>query len=195
MGKKRKNKDPGRVRQVHPQKSFKDYVAEAAINYCKPFMTGKLNEMAHRHLQSEEVIFTRLMVLEELLLEQFPSVTQDELAFRAARVQDRAQGFEVVDGVVEKGDRVRLEVSIKKTEDAEFEPGHKFLLHDAGSGATLGPELEKAMLGMSKDEVKQMTFGTENAMEARITINMISRSATPAEPVVEELVNVDQNAG
>lgn len=188
MGKKRANKDPGRVRQIHPQKSFDQMVAETTLQKFRPYidqqLQGVAGALAQQQQQQFENVYLRQTVLEQIVEEKL-GITKEELANRVASVQDESLGLVPVKDVAE-GDRVRIEIKTKTKDQEEFQGESRLLVDNVGSGNTLGPELEKPLVGMTTGESKEIAFGKEKAMTALVTINRVSRRPKVEEAASEE---------
>lgn len=200
---KRKNKDPGRVRQLHPQRSFSQIVTELSLQKTSGYIDAQIETLGQRLLiqQQRELapILMRLVTLENIVSEKL-GISKNELADRVAAVQDEAEGFVAVSDAANAGDRVRLEIKTKTADQTEFQGASRMLIDNIGSGRVIGQELEGAVVGMKTGEVKTIEFGNEKAMIAEITVNMVSRSkrlAVVPNNVTEaaEETNADRNAG
>lgn len=177
---RRKNNDPGRVRQLHPTRSFEQLVAEATQVKLGAFIEGQIAELGQnllaRQQQSLTSVMQRIIAIEEILLETVAGLTKDKLADRVATIQDRSEGFATVeDGLVAIGDRVRLEIKTKTADQAEFQGSSRFQLDNTGSGATLGAELETAVVGMKVGETKEISFGENKSLVASLNVHKVSR--------------------
>ncbi len=182
MGKKKRNKDPGGVRQLHPQQSFQQMVGDTTLSKVKGYIDMQLQGMGQaliqRQAQAQQQTFIRIIALEEILMEKF-DITKDQLAARVADIQDRSEGFKVVESGVKVGDRVRLEIKIKTAEQKDFQEPSRFMVDNAGSGDTLGKELEDAAVGMVAGETKEVKFGKDKTLTALLSVNKISRKPKP----------------
>ncbi len=184
MGKKRKNKDPGnKVKQLHPQQSFQQMTADAALarvrGYIDAQMQGVGQALIQRQAQAQQSVFMRIIALEELLMEKFEGLTKDDLANRVADIQDKSEGFDLVEGAVETGDRVRLEIQVKTEDQKEYQEASKFIVDNVGSNEVLGKELESAIIGMTAGETKEVLFGKDHSMGAILNVNKVSRKPKP----------------
>jgi len=172
MGKKKSN--PG---QNHPSNSFSDTVAQAVNQKLLDTIDMQMKRMAisitNNINSSLEDIYARLSTLEDLALEKF-NMTKEEFAFLVADKEDAANGLESADSVI-KGDVVRIEVQTKTVDQAEFQGNSNHKVSDIGSGRTLGLEIENQIIGMSKDEVKEIVFGEKEEFIAQIKVHKISR--------------------
>jgi hypothetical protein len=208
---KRKNKDPGAAPQLHPQRSFEQIVADATLSRLGGYIDGQIQQLGQalsgRLQQSFTKLFTRLVAVEELLMEK-TGLTKDDFTTRVAVIEDRSEGFTQVDADVaaELGDRVRLEIRTKTADQTEYQGSSRMLVDNAGSGNTLGAELESAVVGMKAGETKEVLFGKDNSLSASITISRISRQpqpqptaetaeAAPAEAPAQEAPNANADAG
>jgi hypothetical protein len=195
---KRKNKDPGRVRQVHQTRSFEQLVADATLNKLSGYINQEMQEMGRalvqRQAQSLQNVMTRLIALEEILMEKIEGLTKDVIVDRVAMVQDRSEGFAAAnDSAVEVGDRVRLEIKTKTADQTEYQGTSRLLVDNAGSGKTLGQELENALLGMKVGEVREVIFGKEGSLTASLTINKVSRPIKEKPSVSAPLETQDES--
>lgn len=179
MGKKRKQTltaKQGKPQQ-HSQLNFQDQVAAAVNQKLEVTINQKMNYVASIILRetkaSLEDLYARLSTLETLALEKF-GVSEDEFALLVSEAEDASIGLEKVD-VIEKGDRVRLVVATKTKDQEEFAGSSKTRLEDAGSGNTFGLEIESAILGMKTNETKEIEFGKDKGMVAKLTVLRISR--------------------
>lgn len=198
MGKKRKSPKSGRAQQ---QQSFQQTITDQTLKKFKPYidqqLQGAARAIAMQQSQLLDSAFTRIRILEELLIEKHEDVSKIFLANRVAELEDQKNGLVVADEVV-IGDRVRLEIRAKEL-DGEYKESTKLLVDNAGTGQTLGAALEDALVGMKTDEIKEITYGAGQKMTAELTINRVSRApvAVKAEETVsaEECTNADSNEG
>lgn len=179
MGHK-KNKSNGQ-KQVHPQKSFQELVAEATLSKFGQYIDDQVNALGQvvlqRQTQTANRIMTRLICLEELAIELNPSITKDSLAERVSAIEDRHDGYESIGAeVVKEGDRVRIEIKTRTADQAEFQGSSRMMVDNIGAGFTLGKELEGAILGMKSGEVKDLKFGKDESLVASIALNRASRN-------------------
>jgi hypothetical protein len=202
---KRKNKDPGRTRQQHPQQSFQDMVANLVTSRMEGHISNEVARLSQdlrvQQANAQKNILMRLMALEELACERL-NVTKDDLAERVAQVQDGAEGFEESPEGVVLGDRVRLEIKTRTKDQTEYQGSTRLLIDNAGAGGTLGAELEAAIIGMKAGETKEVPFGKDASMVASIKISKVSREeqqaaapAAPTEAPAQEAPNADADAG
>jgi len=201
-----------RKKQIHPQNSFQDLVAQATLarlgGYIDQEIQGLGQALLQRQQQSLQNVLIRLISIEELAMEKY-GLTKDDLAARAASIQDRMEGFTDVEAV-EVGDRVRLEIKTKTADQTEFQGSSRLLVDNAGTGNTLGKEIEGALVGMKTGETKEIKFGKDQSLTASLYVNRVSRQpkveapaaeAAPAEaaateaPKTEEAPSASANAG
>lgn len=179
MSNKRKDVNPGQ-KQTHPQKSFQDYIADATLAKLGGYIDDQIKQLGQNLLQRQTIknnnLMLRIMCTEELIMEMNPSITKEILADRVASIQDRLEGFETTEGAAQLGDRVRIELKTRTTDQTEFQGSSRLQVDDLGQGNTLGKELESAVLGMSAGEVKETKFGKDGGLVASISLNRISRS-------------------
>lgn len=204
---KRKNKDPGRERQLHPQRSFDQMVADATLARLSGYIDSEMQQAAQailgRQQQALGNIVTRLRALEEITIEKL-NESKESLAARVATIEDRVEGFEAAEAV-EAGDRVRLEIQTRTADQTEFQGSSRLMVDNAGSGQTIGKELEASLLGMKAGESKEVKFGKDESLVAKLSVNRISRQpkapeapadaeAAPAE-ATQEAPNASADAG
>lgn len=175
---KRRNKDPGGQRQVHQTRSFEQIVADATLARLGGYIDGQINEAAQailiRNQQAMSNLLTRLVATEEILCDKL-GLTKEDLATQVAKVQDRFEGFVEAQDAVTQGDRVRLEIKTRTADQETFQGSSRLDVLEIGSGKTLGPDLEKAVVGMTTGETKEVKFGKDDSMIASITVNRVSR--------------------
>jgi hypothetical protein len=171
--------------KARPQQSYQQTVAELTLARFKPYiqkeLQGAAQAIVNQTTQQMQALFERLVCLEELLLEEIDGLTKDDLAMRVALIQDKKYGFEPQE-VVEEGDRVRIDIQTKTNEDEDYTGSSKMILDKAGSGQTLGSEIEPEIIGMKSGEVKEIKFGEDKKLTARITVSMVSRLPKKEEP-------------
>jgi hypothetical protein len=173
MGSKKKQPPKGRAAQ---QGSFQETVAGLTLNKFKPYIDQQINNALTTLAQQQLSIADRLSAIEETLIELIPEVTSKTLTEKVATVEDLRMGVEKVEnGSCEEGDFVRAEIQTKTKEDSEFQGGSHLLIRAVGSGRTIGKELETGILGMSPGETKEIEFGKDQGMVAKVTLDRISR--------------------
>ncbi len=199
---KRKNKDPGAAAQLHPTRSFDQYVADATLARLSGYIDGEIQglgqALAQRNQQTFANILTRLVATEEVLAEKL-GVTKDDLANRVAAIQDRSDGLELVTGSAIVGDRIRLEIKTRTADQTEYQGTSRMQIDNLGSGQTIGKELECAIIGMTAGETKEVLFGKDNSLSASLSLNRVSRRPAPAKTeeaaAAQEAPNADSDAG
>jgi hypothetical protein len=182
MGRKEKRrlmKSPSR------NTSFEELVSNATTARYKGLIKQEIDqlgqELAGQQADTLTKIYTRLVVLEKIVIEKL-GVTQEDMASRIADAEDAPYGLQVVD-TAEKGDRVRVQFAGKPATDAEYTKTSNTMINNIGSGGTFGKEIEDAIVGMKTDETKEITVGeAEKAFNVKITVNRISRQPKPATP-------------
>lgn len=170
-----------KMKQTHPTRSFEQLVADATLakfgGYINQEIQSQVQVLKQQHAQNTSDLLTRIVALEEVLLENLPAVTKEVLANQIASVQDRNEGLvTITEGTVQLNDRVRIEVKTKTADQTEFQGSSRLLLDKVGSGQTLGKELESSILGMTTGETKEVKFGEDAALIASISLNRISRA-------------------
>lgn len=187
--------------QQHVQQSMGQMVSKAALAQMGPAIERYVqnvvqrlgSQLAMQQASTLETMFSRIVVLESILIEKF-GYTKEDLATKVSEIEDEKEGLKLVDGGIEKGDVVRLEVRTRAKDQAEFQGSSRLKLYKTGTGETLGEELESAILGMKNGEVKTVEFGKDQSMVAEFTINRVSRGEKAPE-VTEEKSDADQAQG
>lgn len=175
MGKK---KSQNRVQQ-----SMGQLVSKAALTQMLPqieqivkFHMGQLgNQLAVQQASTLETLFTRVVVLEQIVIDKL-GYTIEELANKVANLEDEKENLLATSEAVEMNDVVRLEVLTKTKEQTEFQGSSRLKIYETGSGQTLGAELESSILGMKAGETKEVSFGKDGLLTAKLNINRVSRS-------------------
>jgi hypothetical protein len=180
--------------QQHASQSFGSMVSKAALTQLQPFIVQLVrslgNDLAQEQQGTMQLIYTRLVALEKLLIEK-NITTQEEHTNRVADVEDQRDNLQPATEV-EKGDMVRLVLRTKTNDQPEFQGSNKLKLVNAGTGSTLGTDIESSILGMKTGEVKEIKFGQQKELTAEITISRIARpilptpSTPPVTPVPEQ---------
>lgn len=179
MGKKKQ--------QQHVQQSMGNMVSAAALAQLGPKIEQLVrahvdslgNQLTSQQISTFQNILLRLVTLEKLVIEKL-GVTAEDLAKRVSDLEDSAEGLESVD-TVELGDTVRLEISTKTKDQDRFQGSSLLKLDNTGKGEYLGQELEAALLGMKSNETKEINFGQDGAMVAKLTVNRVSRKVKTQE--------------
>lgn len=186
-------------KQNHVQQSMGQMVSKAALAQMGPqiaqFVQAQVqqlgSQLAMQQASTLETLFSRVVVLETILMEKY-GYSKDDLAEKVALLEDEKEGLTLVTGGIEKNDVVRLEVKTKAKEQADFAGSSRLKLYKTGTGETIGQELEEALLGMKSGETKQVEFGKDKSMVAEFTVNRISRNLNPK---VEETQDANQAQG
>ncbi len=177
MGKK-KNQQSIRP---HVQQSMAQMVSNAAIARLKDHFDQTIKQSVQR-LGSQvatqtagtlEMMFSRIIVLEKILMEKY-DYTEEDLAIKVADVEDEREGLTVVD-LVELGDVVRTEIRTKKKDQEEFDGSSKKKIYDTGTGKTFGKEIEETLLGMKVGETKTVEIGKNKELIVELSVGRISR--------------------
>lgn len=195
MGKKKTNGSQ------HLQQSIGGLVSKAALAQLGPQIEQMV--MAHvQHLGQQlamesastlQTLFSRVVVLETIVMEKL-GITSEELTGRVADLEDSKEGL-VRAETVQAGDVIRLEISTKTKDQAEFQGSSRLKVSQIGSGQTLGNELEGATLGMKAGETKEVSFGKDGGMVAKLTVDRVSRPAKAVVPQGESNATEDQAQG
>jgi hypothetical protein len=194
MGKKKSS-------QNHLQQSMGNMVSRAALVQMGPDIEKIVrhhvnhlgNQLAVQQASTLETLFSRVVVLESIVMEKL-GYTSEDLTRLVSNKEDEAEGLARVDGAAEAGDVVRLEIRTKTKDQAVYQGSSRLKINQIGSGQTIGPELESAVLGMKAGETKEVEFGTDKAMTAEIKIDRISR-AEKSQAATQGDENASQSEG
>lgn len=186
--------------QQHQQQSFGNMVSKAALTQMGPqieqmvraYVQNLGNQLAAQQASTLETLFARVVVLEQIVIEKL-GYSGEDLTNMVAAIEDEKENLTLVDGAAELGDVVRLEISTKAKDQTEFQGSSRLKIYQTGSGQTIGQELEAAILGMKTKETKEINFGKDGAMVAKITIDRVSRAQK--EETSGEQSNGDQAQG
>jgi hypothetical protein len=199
MGKKRP--------QQHLQQSMGQMVSKAALaqmgpaieRYVQAVVQNLGQQLSVQQASTLETIFARVVVLEEIVIEKL-GYTKETLAIKVAETEDDKEGLTLVEGALEKGDVVRLEISTKTKDQPEYQGSSRLKMYQTGTGQTIGTELEDALIGMKAGETKEIEFGKDKGMVAKVIIDRVSRGpkeepkAPAAEATTEQAPTEGQNA-
>lgn len=175
MGKKKLSAVP------HQTQSFEQMVSKAALAKMAPEIEQMVrhytqnlgNQLAQHQASTLETLFSRVVTLERLAMEKF-GLSAEDLANKISDLEDEKEGLSKVDAV-ELNDVVRLVVKTKTADQLDYQGESRLKLYQSGSGNTLGPELEGAIIGMKTGEVKTLSFGKDAQLVAEIKVDRISR--------------------
>jgi hypothetical protein len=189
MGKKKSS-------QQHVTQSMGQMVSRAALAQLGPeieqivrsYVQQLGNQLAVQQASTLETLFARTIVLESIVMEKL-GYTVEDLTAKVADIEDDKEGLKKADGAVELNDVVRVEIKTKSNDQAEFQGSSRLKISQIGSGQTIGPELEGAVIGMNAGETKEVKFGKDQAMTASIKLDRISRGQKVEAP------NADQTQG
>jgi hypothetical protein len=197
MGKKKSSQ--------HLTQSMGQMVSRAALAQLGPdiekmvrhYIKNLGNQLAVQQASTLETLFSRVVVLESIIMEKLGYTTED-LTNKVADVEDEKEGFAVSDSAAELNDIVRLEIRTKTADQPEYQGSSRLKIYQTGSGGTIGQELEAGILGMKAGETKEVKFGKDQAMTAELKIDRVSRQIpAPAAPEAapEGQANADQAQG
>lgn len=194
MGKKKTKANS----QPRMQQSMGQMVSRAALAQLGPeiqnmvlFYTKQYaNQIAVQQASTLETLFARVVVLETIVMEKLGYTTED-LTNLVAKIEDEKEGLTLVDGPAEANDVTRVEISTKTADQSEFQGSSRLKVPQIGSGKSLGPEIEAAIIGMKAGETKEITIGENKDVVAKIVLDRVSRpqkqEATPeGEPSADQ---------
>jgi hypothetical protein len=181
MGKK-KSSGP----QSHATQSFGQMVSKAALSQMMPqiedvvrhYVNQLGSQIAQKSAETIEHLHARVVCLEALLMDKGVT-TKEELSDKIASIEDDKRGVAAVDGPAESGDSVRVTIETKLKDQAEYQGRSLVRIDNVGTGNSFGPELESAIVGMKANEVKEVTFGKDKELGARLSVARVSRPKAP----------------
>lgn len=168
-------------KSVRPQNSFQQLVSNVAMDKMIPQVeemvqayTERLGEqLALQQASTLEMLYTRLVVLEAIVIDKLGYTAQD-LTDKVADLEDLKEGYERSDSV-NLGDMVRVEISTKTKDQEDFQGSSRLKISNVGSGQSYGEELESSIVGMASGETKEVFFGEDQQLVAKITLNRVSK--------------------
>lgn len=189
--------------QQHLQQSMGNLVSRAALaqmgpsieNYVQQVVRQLGSQLAVQQASTLETIFARVVVLETIIMEKF-DYTSEDLARLVADNEDQKENLVTAESV-EVGDVTRLEISTKTKDQEDYQGTSRLKVYNTGSGESIGEELEKALIGMKSGETKEVQFGKDQEMSAKITMERVSRKvpAAPVQLVTPEVPSADPVQG
>jgi hypothetical protein len=177
MGKK-KSSNP----QNHQTQSFGQMVSKAALSQMLPQIEDIVrhninqlgNNLARQSADTIEHLHSRIITLEAIIMDR-GIATKEELGEKIASLEDAKNGTIKVDGAAAQGDSVRVTLETKTKDQEDYQGKSMVRIDNVGTGNTFGPELESAILGMVAPSTKEVNFGQDGQLSARISLNRVSR--------------------
>jgi len=163
-------------KKTEPKKraSFEELVSNTSLEKMQPYIKQEvinLGQMLVQNLSSQiEGVYTRLMTIEDIICKEF-NMTEDQLAAKVAETEDAASGM-VSKEIVAQGDRVRIELGTRTTEEAEVQKLSRMRVEQVGSGKTLGNEIENALIGLKVGDFKEVAVNDN--LVCKVVVNRIS---------------------
>lgn len=188
MGKKK-----GDTQQAY-QNMMNNQVLSSMKAQLKPFVVDMVNEAAttvQQNLAKQQLSYvadanTRLFLLEGIVCEKL-GYTREQLSEMILDNEDKALEIIQVNRAAQKGDHLRVGVSTKVLNadagqvPAAFSDENRFnvknLLEDDSASIFNLPVLSEALLGMSKDETKEVTLEEHNAV-VKLRVHRICEKVT-----------------
>jgi FKBP-type peptidyl-prolyl cis-trans isomerase (trigger factor) len=180
MGKKKTKSNT-----AHPQESFQQLVARTALNIVKPYATELMMELANdlslRVFKQIGNVQTRIMAIEELLIEKM-GITLADIELKASDIEDEATGYKTADRPAQEGDLIRVVVSMKTKEGTEFSAPQKRLITKLlNKPHALTQTVEEGIVGMTSGQTKEMELDGGAAI-AKITVSKVSEKIVKEQP-------------
>lgn len=165
----------------HVQQSMGQMISKAALaqlgpsieRYVEAAVQDLGSQLATQQASTLQTLFSRMVVLEGIVIEKL-GYSKDDLSRKVAELEDEKEGLLLRDGPVEANDVVRLQISTKTKDQDAYQGTSRLKVYDVGAGNTLGTELEPAIIGMALSEEKEVEFGKDKQMLAKIKIDRIS---------------------
>lgn len=177
-------------------KAFAELVGEKNTEALKPFIAQQIkmlgSDLARHQLRAQGDLITNDGALRSLLYKK-GVITENEFYEERFLIEDSALGYIESKEAAKLGDYCRISCRSKKPEDAEYGGEQNFAINDLGNAPyNLPKELEEAVIGMTKNEVKVTTIPQqEQKLEVELTLNRISFKPSPLKPV-EDLPKEDK---
>jgi len=157
-------------------KQLADHVEQRMGQYAQAILQN-LSKLTLDHLAN---IQTRHLAIEEIMIKS-GTVSREQINNEITNQEDTALGYIEVDAAAE-GDLVRVEVESKAADEAQYSEKEKLrinsLLREVDGAVQTLKEIETAMVGMKKDEIKDITIkgeGEDKDSNIRVTIKKVSR--------------------
>lgn len=177
MGKKKGQ--PSNVKQFHLTNQSRG----AVLADLKPFLDqslGIMYEQLKRDFGNQVAdIYTRVVALEELLEQKVDNFNREMIEDQMYLVIDRTYGLEEIP-VAEKACLARIKLQTRTVDKEKWSSAGRRDIPNLGSGQTLGPALEEAIIGLKTGETTEVLFGKDNKIEAKITL--LRASMAPKAP-------------
>lgn len=204
MGKK---KTQGKTHATH---SFEQLVAKANRDALKPYIHELFmdlgNDLSQRVFRQLANIQTRIMAIEELLIEK-GGISESDIQLKVANIEDEATGYKLADRPAQAGDLVRVTIETKaKGQEVYSSPVKRQITKLLNKPYSLTETIENALVGTVGGDVKDVTL--EGDFQVRVTVDRVSmrlptpEAALPSKEVAPakedsnetEQVNESQNA-
>jgi hypothetical protein len=189
-------------KNLHPTQSFEQMVANATSkanqNFIRQQIQVEMEEFARafqmQMLNERAATQKRQLAFERILKKNVPWFSDEVLSEEIADLEDEIQKLSNVRDPAEKGDKVRLDVQVKKQGAEEWmtkEPNklcveQLAVTNKAGTYQT-HKELEENVVGLRAGESKQFLVregGTDDEpeyVEVAVKVKRVSRKATPVQ--------------
>jgi hypothetical protein len=173
----------------HVTESMGQMVSRAALNQLQQPIAQMVGHsvdqlgqrLALKQAQTTQMMFTRIVAIEKLLIDK-NILTMEDLQNKVADIEDERDGVVQATDALQKGDLARISVRTKDAAAEAFESETtKLKVNNAGSGDTMGTEIEGQMIGMTPGETKVITFG-DGKLQVEVTIGRLSRPVPPPAP-------------
>lgn len=174
MGKKKTNNGG----KPHQNLSFEQLVAKANQERLKPYIHELFmslgNDLSQRVFRQLANIQTRVMALEEILIEKF-NVSEVEIQQKVAQIEDEATGYSAVTRPAQAGDLLRVSIETKAKGTEEFTaPVKRQITKLLNKPFSLTETIETALVGVSAGESKEVTL--EGDFLVRVTVDRVSEN-------------------
>lgn len=165
--------------KAKPTNSFENLVAKNSMRNFMPIIQQEVAGQIQPHIESlrEQVqgLYFRMIALEKVLLENVDGISLETIANKVAEVEDQAYGLVSVNRPIQEGDSVRLTLAAKLVDQEDFQAPSKYIIHNIGSGQTVGLELETKILGMEVNQPQIVEIGEgEKKAQVKLQIDRIS---------------------
>lgn len=182
-------------KRKQPNQSFSSMVNQQVLSNLKPYIDANVDvKMAQveRRLSGQVIstlqsTFARVLVLEELIMEQNPNITKDLLSERVADKIDSLIGFKPIE-TSEAGCRLRVTIESKYNSEPNFGSPSKTMIDNLGSGNSLTKEIEDRLIGLKKGEhiiTDIPAEGDQEGGQLKITVDRASKGEESESSVQE----------
>lgn len=160
-------------KKAHPTKSFEQYVADATSQKLAVEIDARVNNAVNQALAftggQVSKLLTRLLSVEQILMEKFPEINSEFIEARAHQIEALAAGYSEDRTAIEPGALVRMSVQIQATPEAELSNPQVLVISNFGSGSVLSSATESSLIGLAVGDQKSLVLADQGGFTAHFT--------------------------